>query len=78
MSSHGHPTHWVEFRKPLLEGEACMDLEQRSLVKGFFVTLCIFNVELEVALGIEIEVIVGNPSAIQPFLVGLSWKEKSL
>ena len=72
MSSYGNPTHCVEFGKPLLEGEACMDLEQRSLIKGFLVILCIFNVELEVALGIEIEVIVGNPSAIQQFPIGLS------
>ena len=78
MSSHGHLTRWVKLRKQLLGGEDPMDLEQRSLIKGFLVILCILNVELEVALGIEIEVIVGNPSAIQPFLVGLSWKEKSL
>ena len=72
MSSHGHPTHWVKFMKPLLEGEARMDLEQRSLIKGFLVIPCILNVELQVALGIEIEVLVGTPSAIQPFPVGLS------
>ena len=78
MSSHGHLTRWVKLRKQLLEGEDPMDLEQRSLIKGFSVILCILNVELEVDLGIEIEVLVGTPSAIQPFPVGLSWKEKSL
>ena len=71
MSSHGHPTHCIEFRKPLLEGEARMDLEQRSLIKGFLVILYIFNVEHEMVVGIEIEVIVGNPSAIQQFPIGL-------
>ena len=78
MISHRYLTRLVKFTKPLLEGEAPMDLEQRSLIKGFLVISYILNVELEVALRIEIEVLVGTLSSIQPFPIGLLWKEKSL